>query len=280
MKPTTNNLFVGVFLFASAAGFINPDQRAAGESVHFIQVGQGDATLIRSSGWVVMIDVGQRNDFFDAGKRIVGPYLQAEGVRAIDLLLVSHPDKDHIGGLAAVAARIPVRNVGIADVFRDDQQLLDTLEESNLLDRTIWLNAPSKIFLGNSMLYLEPRSELNASNDRSLYAHWRSHQGATVAFCGDATSAREDELIRLDVPRASLLKASHHGARDGNSRSWIRYHAPGRVVVSVGRNNRYGHPDREVLARLSLERVEVSRTDFEGHVVFRPSGASWVRVSH
>lgn len=278
MKLTGNSVLGGTLLVSIAFGFLSSEPHNAEESVHFIQVGQGDATLIKSGHRRILIDVAQRNDYFDAGHRLVSPYLKKCGVRWIDLLLISHPDSDHVGGLPAVAARFAIRKVAIPAVFRDDLVLRRILNEADLLEKTFWLETASHVVLDYGEMHLEPRSELKGANDQSLYVHWKTHEGATVAFSGDATAARELELANLLVPRADLLKVSHHGARDGTTDLWLRFHAPRRAVISVGRNNPYGHPDKEILSRLALAGVKVSRTDIQGTVVFRPKPSSWQEV--
>ena len=255
-----------------AAVFSTTDRQSI--EVHAIDVGQGDAIAIRSPrGRWALIDAGPRSERYDAGQSRVLPFLLRSGVRELELMVLTHPHLDHVGGALAVARSLPPAYLIDPDSARNAQGALDSLGRHI---RKQWLPArPGTRLTIDSMrievLYPDATS-LDGSmdpNDNSVVV--RLAYGRFVAlFTGDAPAWVEELLIsqshNLD---ADVVKAGHHGSTTSTSQAWLEVTTPSFALVSAGRGNRYGHPAAEVLDRLQRAGVPALRTDREGTISLR-----------
>lgn len=267
-----------------------PLVRAAAEplEIHFIDVGQGDAIAIRTPAarWI-LIDAGPRSEQSDAGERRVLPFLLKSGAARVEVMILSHPHNDHIGGAAAILRSIPVGRVIEPGLAVGTQDYLDLLEIAT--DRGIpWHAARSGRMLtldGVRLDFLWPDAEtLDGEVDANhISAIVRVSFGPFAAlFTGDADSEVEGLLVERHggALRAQLLKAGHHGSRTSSSTQFLEMVDPELFVISSGRRNRYGHPAPEVLERVSRAGIEILRTDQEGTIGIRVTrnGEEWERI--
>jgi len=223
----------------------------------FLDVGQGDAALIvGSSSEIILVDGGP-------DPAILAHKLSALGIDRIDLLVISHPHTDHIGGLETIVARLPVGMVWHSDYRPAGQQLaevLAALEERGALIRTP--EPGQRMTLGSIGLeVIGPLRRYASPNDQSLV--FTAHVGATtVLFTGDIEQIAQHELGPLS---ADILKVPHQGAATSDLR-WLAAAHPFIAIISVGPND-YGHPAPEVVATLAAAGALVLRTDQRGDVV-------------
>ena len=242
-----------------------------------LDVGQGDAILLRSPGgrWA-LVDAGPRTRTFDAGARTVLPYLRRRGVEALDLLVLTHPDMDHVGGAASILEEFPVRAVLDPGVATGTEVFLDALEAAR--ERGVpWhvIGAGDSLNLdGMALRVLAPgdREEDRADddkNDASLVLEIRF--GAFSALLtGDAPAASEERFLqRLLSPRVQVLKVGHHGSATSTTRELLERADPETALISVGNRNRFGHPHPAVLDLLRQAGTQVFRTDLGGVLVVR-----------
>ncbi len=248
-------------------------------ALHFLDVGQGDAAAIRTPGghWLV-IDAGPADQRFDAGARVVVPYLERAGVRRIAMLAISHAHRDHVGGAAAVARRWPVDlAIGPGEPF-DEPHYLDWL--GTLAARRVrWhpVGAGDHWELdGVSFRVLHPDTGWSGwgrdLNDDSVVLEVR--YGAFRALLSGDAGVRAESLYATGLGRVELLKVGHHGSRGSSGALLLAATAPVAAVVSSGRNN-YGHPSPEALARLRAAGTRVWRTDHEGAVTVETDGITF-----
>jgi len=255
-------------------------------TVHFLDVGQGDAAVLRTpQGRWIVIDGGPRIPGSDAGRRVVVPFLRRQGVGRVALLVATHGDADHLGGLPAVV-----------DAF--DPELV--LEPGEPLGRPLYLEflaaveasgarwhparAGDRVEVDGVVLeVLSPdslwmRLPLDV-NDHGVVL--RVTYGAErLLFQADAGLPVEGRLAGRVGP-VELLKVGHHGSRTATSDAWLDELAPREAVISVGRGNHYGHPAPEVVARLAAHGVTVFRTDERGTITFTTDGhGARVRSHH
>jgi competence protein ComEC len=245
----------------------------------FLAVGQGDCAVFQSSGYTVLIDTGPKELGVDAGKRIVVPQLRRLGVDAIDLVLLSHPDIDHIGGLDAVLGELPVGKVCISECFKEDKELLDHLTEFHCRpEKVLWLSPRQQAKIGDFTVEIDcpPWHKGAPDNDGSEFVKLTG-RGSSAVFTGDAGSATEMAMLGGHDWSAQVLKLGHHGSRSASSDQWLAAVHPSWAVVSCGRNNVYGHPNREVIDRVARHRIQVARTDLEGNVTFELGRDGWAR---
>lgn len=232
---------------------------AAPVEITFLDVGQGDAVLIRTPEG--------RTALIDAGPGSVLDQLRARGVEALDLVVASHPHADHIGGMAELIESMPVR------FFMDNGRPHTTATYLGLMravearpDITYLEAVPRSLSLGSVELRVLPLPPgAGEHNDRSV-GLVLAHGDFRALFSGDSERA---ELgfwtARGAVPDVTLLKAPHHGSHNGFTPALLAAARPEVVVISVGANS-YGHPRPEALAAYAGAAAEVYRTDVHGPV--------------
>ncbi|WP_419948171.1 MBL fold metallo-hydrolase [Candidatus Palauibacter sp.] len=229
--------------------------------ITFLDVGQGDAVLIHAPGGQVAL--------VDAGPGDIVPLLRGFGVTRIDLLVATHPHADHIGGMAGVIETFPVRfhmDNGQPHTTATYRRLLAALDAR---PQITYLEAyPRTLALGEVDIEVLPLLPPGTTelNDRSIALVVR--YGSFTAFLsGDSGVRQLSHLVGQGVvPRATLLKAPHHGSDDGYTWEFLDAARPRVVVISAGRNNRYGHPRPAALSAFRASGATVFRTDRHGHV--------------
>ena len=242
-------------------------------TVHFLDVGQGDAAVLRTpAGRWIVIDGGPRLPGSDAGRRVVVPFLRRRGAERVTVLVASHADADHLGGVPALIDALPT------DVVLEPGEpvgrplyleFLAAVQGSGA--RWLPARAGDRLELDGVVLdVLSPDTAWIArpaeTNEHSVVL--RVGFGRTrLLFPGDAGFPVEQRLLDRIGPVA-LLKVGHHGSRTATSEAWLDRLRPACAVISVGARNRYGHPTPEVLARLLRRGIAVHRTDRAGTITF------------
>lgn len=238
--------------------------------VVFLSVGQGDCTVIRDGEQTILIDAGPATDQFDAGARLVATKLRRMGVDRVDLVLLTHPDADHIGGLSGLASHIRIDRIAAAGYFRGHQEIGRELREANWdSERVLWLWRDSLLATLRAMITIRLPNDtaITADNEGSPFIKVRI--GAdSVVLTGDAGEEAEAAELGRDDWSATILQAGHHGSAGSTSSPWLREVQPRFVVVSCGRNNRYGHPAPATLERIAEAGADVLRTDQAGDIRF------------
>ncbi len=245
--------------------------------VVFLDVGQGDSALIMfPNGKTMLIDGGET----DQGRRLVQK-LHQRGVKQIDWLVATHPHSDHIGGLIQVLKSLPVGEVwDIAMPFESPvyRDFLLAVRSAKTPDgkRPAFRKVRTGLTLEPApnvrLSVLAPREPLLAGtrsdpNNNSIVLRIDA-PGGSFLFTGDIEREGRQRLYEARANlRADVLKVSHHGAANGTDRAFLNRVNPRVAVISVGANNRYGHPHRETLALLQSKRVY--RTDWHGDIVMQ-----------
>jgi len=251
--------------------------------IHFLRVGQGDAIALRTPGgsWM-LIDGGPRTAGFDAGRSVVAPFLRRRGVEKLGMLVVTHADADHLGGIPHVMREI------VPEMVLDPGQPHGTdlyQEYLESLDRVgaHWRQARAgDVFTLDSVSFemLHPSSDWLTSrldpNENSLVLRLE-HGCFSALFTGDIGWPAESLLVPSLEP-ADLLKVGHHGSGGGTTDALLEVLNPRGAVISVGRN-RFGHPAEDTLERLRSRGITVFRTDQGGTVTVRSDG-SYFQMSH
>lgn len=244
-------------------------------TVNFLDIGEGDATLIKTEeGGVVLIDGGR--DFAALDRQ-----LRRRGVRHIDLLILSHPHADHVGALDELVKRYPIARVlepGYRQPTRAYADFKRTVAQSRVPIKSA--RSGQRFRLGALRIdILWPRAPLltgTASdiNNNSIVAKI-VYERSSFLFPGDVQEEAISELLRLHTGlRAQVLKVSHQGSANGTTRALLRRVRPKYAIISVGRNNSYGHPHRPTLAKLREFVRRLGRTDDNGNITIGSDGRS------
>ena len=246
---------------------------AQGLELVFLDVGQGDAVLIRSpSGQNVLYDGGRRDEE-------VLELLQEMGVQKLDLVIASHPDADHIGGLEAVVRHYKPRffmDNGVPHTTQTYQGLLQALgeAESQVLEPT-----GQRLGLGEASLQiLPPPANPSFDNNNRSVGLVLSYGDFRAALTGDAEAEAFSWWVE-NTPNllqpVKVYKSAHHGSENGDTPLSMDRFSPEVVIISVGRDNPYGHPSERALRLYDAVGAEVYRTDLQGTVTVRaePDGS-------
>jgi competence protein ComEC len=250
-----------------------------------IDVGQGDALALRTPrGRWVLVDAGPPRDG-DAGGHPVVRALRRAGVTRLEVLVLTHPDLDHIGGAAAVLEAFPVGRVVDPGLAAGKEAYVEVLEAA-VARGVPWqaVREGDRLDLdGVELLILSPPSQGTAEGDTESNAASvvvAVRYGAFDALLtGDAPVAVERAILQGVSPSLEVLKVGHHGSGTSTDSLLLAHAHPRWALLSVGRGNRYGHPSPEVLARLRKSGVEIHRTDREGTLSITGRRNGEVRVA-
>ncbi|MCQ2798237.1 MAG: MBL fold metallo-hydrolase, partial [Bacilli bacterium] len=238
------NICLGI-LTASIAINPLPCESFFVEEVTFINVGQGDSILIRSKTNTILIDTGG-NTGFDIATNVIIPYLRKRNIYHLDYLIGTHDDADHIGGKDSLIHKYKVK------------KYVDNIDCFPL--------TCGNITLTNLNVY---ESLWEEENDTSLvlYAEFMNRKWI---FTGDASQKIEKKIIE-DNPSldCDILKVGHHGSKTSSADVFIKTITPEVGIISVGANNKYGHPNDEALETLKKYNVTIRRTDIEGTITYK-----------
>ncbi|MFA5268490.1 MAG: lamin tail domain-containing protein [Methanoregula sp.] len=246
---------------------------------YFLDVGQGDSSVILFKDKVILIDAGE----IDRGDRVVSD-LKKLGVTRIDLLVATHPHSDHIGGMPKVLAAFPVKKVldsGIPSTSSLYEHFLETVDEENIpyvvaeQGQTIDLDPSLRI-----LVLSPPKERIGDDINTNSIVLRISYGTVNLLYTGDATTAAEDVMVKAGYPlSADVLKVGHHGSSGSSSAAFLRRVDPEVAIISLGEDNEYGHPHRETLERLNAAGPLVLRTDLDGTVLVTSNGATYSVVT-
>lgn len=247
---------------------------AAGEMrVTFLDVGQGDCTIVQTGEHSMVIDAGNNHQ----GERVTD-WLQGEHITELDYLILTHPDADHIGGADNVLDSVQVDVVIMPDVENDTityREVIERIEEKKI--PVEFPEAGRQYLMGDAgFTVLCPRPEEVSERDMngSSVGIKLVHGTNSFVMCGDAEE--ESEMHMADTFQegleADVLKCGHHGSNTATSKPFLRRVDPIWAVISCGKDNSYGHPHAEVLAALQNADVQVYRTDELGTITAYSDG--------
>ena len=239
--------------------------------VHYIDVGQGDATLLQGPDFTVLIDAGRhdRND--------VVPYLKSMNVKSIDLLILTHPHADHIGQAVNVLKSFKVDEVWMSGSEHTSityEELIDTLLESD-----VNYNEPragERYKIGSlDIEVLHPDRLIGDFNEDSI-AIRAIYGNVKFVFTGDAEKRGEETMVKSGRDlRADILHLGHHGSNTSSTEAFLKAVDPDVAIYSAGKDNPYGHPHQEVIQRLFDLKIKVYGTDVHGTIIVKTDGKTY-----
>ncbi len=253
-----------------------PPANRAEMSVVFLDVGQGDSTLIKSpNGQVMLIDGGRS---INLANSLIIPQVKAWGASQVDVLVVTHPDADHIAGLVGVLENFPVKLVALTgDAHTTDiyARLLNNIRDKQITAVQVRTGTTIPFDSAVNLEVLGPDDALvnqDNTNDGSIVIKLTYGQ-TSFLLTGDAEFAENQSILRrgADV-RATVLKLGHHGSRSSTDENWLRAVQPQLGVISAGAGNPFGHPHPEVIAALNTLGIQYIRTDEHGTITVVSDG--------
>ncbi len=255
-------IILGLVIFGSSKNFL---------AVKFLDVGQGDAILISQGKNQILIDGGP------SGQKIMeklGKYVPFWD-REIEAVLITHPDSDHIEGLVDVLQNYKVAAVIETDVASDSAvyaKLQELIKEKNIPKIKATLGTKIKLTEKNELEILNSEDINAASQKETNSSSVVSNLAAGITkflFTGDLPSEKEAKLISQKIDLAAdVLKVGHHGSKYSTSADFLDKVNSTDAVISVGKNNRYGHPAAETLDRLKNKKNNILRTDIQGDIIY------------
>lgn len=243
-------------------------------TVNFIDVGQGDSTLITCGGESMLIDAGDT----DKGTT-VQLYLKKQGVKTLKYLVLTHPDSDHIGGAPVIITKY---NIGSAYVsnFKKTTKAYDNVVQA-FKYKSITPTTPkvgSQVTLGTATItFLAPNRTYDTPNNSSI-ALLVQDGSKRFLFTGDAEEKAESDIVDTGINiKADVYQVGHHGSSTASSDKLLNAVQPTAAVISCGEGNKYGHPHSETLTKFRSRGIATYRTDEEGSIVAVTDGKtiSW-----
>ncbi|TCS80344.1 ComEC/Rec2 family competence protein [Tepidibacillus fermentans] len=244
--------------------------------VRFLNVGQGDATLVKfPSGKVMLVD-GGNNQY---GQAVVN-YIKDAGVKSIDIMVATHPDADHIGGLDVVLQNFVVKKFyapKVANNTKSYEDMLLAVKNEGIGISSATAGVKLDVGAGATAEMVGPIKNYGSSDMNNNSAVIRIVHGSTsFLLTGDAEIESESDMIASGKTlKSTVLKVGHHGSKSSTSLSFLNAVSPSYAVISVGHNN-YGHPTTEILNRLSSKGIKIFRTDKQGTIIATSNGSKVV----
>ena len=239
--------------------------------VMYFDVGQGDSSIVRVDGVVSLIDTGGILSYGDGeynykiSKNKLIPYLKSNGIRKIDNLILTHGDFDHMGEAINLVNNFKVEKVIFnCGEFNDlEKELIKVLDKKKIK----YYSCIKELNIDKNKLHFLQTKEYDNENDNSNVIYTELN-GYKFMFMGDAGVEKEKDILnKYKISNVDVLKVGHHGSKTSSSKTFINEINPKYSVISVGKNNRYGHPNKEVLN--NLEQSKIYRTDQDGSIMFK-----------
>ncbi len=239
--------------------------------IMFMDVGQGDSTIINIKNKSILIDTGGITSYSDKpyeykiSKNKTIPYLKANGIKKINELILTHGDFDHMGEAKYLVENFKVEKVifNCGEFNALEKELIKVLDRK----RIKYYSCIKELNIDNHKLYFLQTKEYDNENDNSnvIYAELNGYK---FMLMGDASTTTEKEVLsKYNLPNIDVLKVGHHGSKTSSGKEFIDEISPRYSIISVGKNNRYGHPNKEVLS--NLEQSKIYRTDQDGSIIFK-----------
>ncbi len=281
MKKGWLALFSAFLILLSACGSTMPEAKISFGSaekmeeleVHFIDVGQGDATLIKCGGHAMLIDAGEN----DKGI-LVQNYMRKQGVNTLDYLIVTHPHSDHCGGADVVITKYDIDTVIMPNYSRDTASYRDVIQALDYKHKQITEPRVGDFYqLGDARFTIIAPNKEDYGDEANNYSVGilLEHGDKKFVFTGDAEEEAEKDIIDngIDIS-ADVLKAGHHGSRTASMGDFVAAVHPEYAVISCGEDNEYGHPHAATLNTFRGMGIQVFRTDEQGSLIALSDGST------
>lgn len=238
--------------------------------ITYIDIGQGNAVLVKSKNENLLIDGGNR-----ANSRYYYNYIKNKNLKKIDYMIASHYDEDHIAGLISILENYKVLNV-LSPAYKKDTKIYKSFKKSLSNSNANIINPiqGDSFNLGDAKVkILWPKVYKDGvDNDNSIVVKI-TYKNIKFLFPADASKDVEDQLIYSGYNlKSDVLMVGHHGSKYSTSKEFLKEVRPKLAIISVGKNNRYKHPSKEVIKLLNSENIKILRTDIDGNITIKCDG--------
>lgn len=248
------------------------------EKITFLDVGQGDASLLQSGGQTLLLDGGSTSQK-NVGTYVILPYIKQQGISCLEAVVLTHTDQDHINGVTEVLEEgkkgwLTVKNLMYPywmEGTEQGKQLKKLAEEAGASCRKI--RAGDRLTIGKAeavVLYPKEQEKIAEPNAGSLVLFWK-WEGVKAMFTGDLPEEKERELLQ-NLPACEILQVGHHGSATSTCREFLEQVQPSLAVISCAMKNRYGHPSPDTVDRLKKTGCEIRYTMKSGAITIRKRG--------
>ena len=230
----------------------------------FLDIGQGDSLLFKIKDKSILIDTGGKYDY-DLSSNTIIPYLKSMGIKKLDYLILSHGDYDHMGEAINLVNNFKVEKVifNCGPYNNLEKGLIKVLDKK----RIKYYSCIKELNIDNNKLYFLQTREYDNENDNSNVIYTELN-GYKFMFMGDAGIEKEKDILdKCNISDVDVLKVGHHGSKTSSSKEFINGIIPKYSIISVGKNNKYGHPNKEALNNLNNSKIY--RTDQDGSIMFK-----------
>ena len=231
--------------------------------IAFLDVNQGDSIVIKNNNHLFLLDTG--GNIYKSYSESIIKYIKSLGIGRIETIVLSHGDYDHMGEAVNLVNNSKVEKVVFnCGEFNDlEKELIRVLDKYKIN----YYSCIKELDIDKNKLYFLQTKEYDNENDNSNVIYTELN-GYKFMFMGDASVTTEKEILnKYNIPDIDVLKVGHHGSRTSSGESFINRINPKYSIISVGKNNRYGHPNKEVLE--NLENSKIYRTDKDGSIMFK-----------
>lgn len=254
--------------------------------IHMIDVGQGDACLIVTpTRKTLLVDSGG-SETYNIGKNTVHPYLLNKGITHIDYIMISHFDTDHCKGFEFILENMRVGHIFISKqtvISENYQRIKNIAGKKKIPIHEVCKGQVLQLDKYSKMEIISPSKEDSSKdmNDTSIVAKFSCY-GVSIVFTGDASQEVEKKILKDSRKqlKATILKVGHHGSKTSTSQEFLDAVNPKVALVGVGKNNKFGHPTKEVIDKLNGCHVKIYRTDTMGEISIKVNRQSKIRVKH
>ena len=238
------------------------------DEVHFMSVGQGDATVVVSQERAALLDAGP----LVAGERLLSG-LRRLGVASLEVLTISHQHPDHFAGLEALVGRIPIRMLLSPKRPRTNRALmaLERRLKAHGTQTVTVVDQESFPIGAFTLVPYPPNPAFNKTENDASLAVLIHHRHGRILVMGDLEKPGEEYLIAQSPPRVDVLRAGHHGSRTSTHHPLMRTLRPKHVILSLGHENKFGFPHRDVVRRIERHKSTLWRTDIDGRITIEMS---------